>query len=491
MTNERRSAPLPWLFGVTVLAFWPTLLALPPHWLAFSEYGFVIAALVSWLMWRDRHRLGIDAGEPARELFPMLAIVSLVWMVARVMDIGTIHQTLFYCLIFGWVIAVFGRPAFKVAAPIAATALIAAPFWDAGVPALQRVAVIVTGLITRLGGVEAEIGAYTIAISTGTFEVEAGCSGLGYLMVSMTLGAVYAHLFVRGWRTQAKVILVAVASALLTNWIRISALVFVGEATAMQSSLIADHVLFGWIVFTVMLVPAYLAIRWVERRDGAAISQVAPKSRDHSLSHHPGVARLSAARLATGMTIVGPLIYMAVSILPRSTEIDGSPEVFGFASTVDVRATDLPQWTPDFLGIDERADWLAVPPEPSGVTVTASRFWYVQQHPGEELIQGHNRIAPDSLTAATQFVVVSPSASRIVLETVLFEEGSPRIVWSWYRVGGQETPFGRNAKLLEVWAWLTRSGPSELVTLSAACDPENCEAAVGALRASIQSAGGG
>lgn len=491
MIDATRRDLVPWFFLVTFVAFWPTLFALPRHWNSYNEHGWVVAALVGWLVWRDRRRISAHAGKPLADLIPLLALGSVVWLLARVVNVDAVHQTMFGLLLFGWAVMVFGRSSLRFVGPIAATALIAAPLWDMGVPLLQRAAVIVTGLITTVGGVDAEIGAYTIGISTGVFVVETGCSGLNYLMVSLTLGAIYGHLFVEGWRTQLKVIAVAAGTALLSNWIRISALVFVGEATAMQSSLITDHLLFGWVVFTVMLVPAYVVVRRVEIRAGSTPALRADVDVDGSATPEKSTndaRRLRAARAATLATVVGPALYLVFSVLPRPVDVDRSAAVFRFSDAVEVRETASAPWTPDFQGIDARADW-HVTAHDSDVPLTGSRFWFLDQAQGEELVQGSNRIASDSLTVSSQYVSAGPGGSRIVRETVLYSDGAPRVIWSWYRVAGRDTPFARNAKLLEFWAWLTRSGPSELVTVSAPCNPDSCEAAAIALREAVAPGG--
>lgn len=499
-TEKPRSIPLPAaLFLVTVAAFWPTLVALPGHWNSYNEHGWVVAGLVTWLIWRDRQRIADVAGVPDTDLFPVLGLGSVAWLLARVMGIDTIHQTLFILLVFGWAMAVFGRSARSVVVPIAATAMIAAPIWDLTEPLLQRAAVVVTGAITAIGGVEAEIGAYTIGIATGTFIVEAGCSGLNYLLVSVTLAATYVHLFVSDTGTRIRVILVAICTALVSNWIRISALVFVGDATAMQSPLIDDHLLFGWAIFTVMLVPGYFAVRWVERRSEGVVETRAAATGSKGMTSEgmtsegvtseglrseavPGSSRrLRAARVATIATVAGPVVYMVLGILPRPSTVELSPDVFAVSPSVQLSAAEEPSWTPTYQGIDGRADWVASTVD-AAIPVHASRFWFVDQRQGEEMVQGANSMAPDSLTVTSHFVSVGGQSSRIVQETVFYDVGAPRVAWSWYRVAGRETPFARNAKLLEVWAWLTRAPPSELLTLSAPCDPDSCESAARALR---------
>ena len=96
-----------------------------------------------------------------------------------------------------------------------------------------------------------------------------------------------------------------------------------------------------------------------------------------------------------------------------------------------------------------------------------------------------NAIAPDSLFVTERFVGPIGTSRRIVREAVVRTAGAPRVVWYWYRVGGVDTAFPIQAKLLEIISFFRRSAASELITMSVECQEDDCTEAANTLRAAV------
>jgi EpsI family protein len=239
--------------------------------------------------------------------------------------------------------------------------------------------------------------------------------------------------------------------------------------------MLEDHLWQGWVIFTLLMVPTYFAVRRIEKRDSG-------RPRTPGLvpaAHDP--ARVPRAMGAGAMALLGPILLVGVGLMPSAGELDRDPEVF---DVNDAWATtpSAESWTPDFQGIDERAEW-AVSVEDT--RIEATRFYFRDQRHGEELIQWGNVIAPDSLLVSERLIGPIGVDRRLVREAVLFSEDAPRIAWYWYRVAGFDTAFPSKAKLLEILAFFRRSPAAELVVMSAACEPDNCRDAAIALRAAV------
>ncbi|MDX1494811.1 MAG: exosortase [Longimicrobiales bacterium] len=503
--------PMLGLILLTALAaFFPTVASFPPTWNAsYQEHGFFVGGLVLWLLWRDRHRIMASAGKGIPDLLPVLGLLSLTWLFAMVMNVRLVHQLVFWAIATTGALALFGWRARRPILVTAATFLLAIPFWSVFTPVLQRMTTIMSGAIAKAGGVEAVIREDTISISTGTFLVESGCSGMNYLMGGLVLGAFYAHLFTDRWQTQAKIVAVAGAMSIIGNWIRVAVLVFLGEATAMQSPYIEDHLWQGWAIFTLLMIPTYFIARQIEERDAARYADgTAGESRDEAPgaestetgeswmeaegtdataadapAQSPTPQALRRRALQTvAVAVVGPVLFYVVGALPRGGEVERDPGIFGLAPewTVAERDARSSVWGPDFQGYDERALWTARGPQG---TVHAARYYFQDQRQGEELIQYNNRIAADSLMAADRIIGPIGPEGRFVHEAVVRDAESPRVVWYWYRVGGFDTPFEFKAKLLEIVAFFRRLPAAELVVLDAVCAPDDCTDAAMALRA--------
>jgi len=475
------------LFVVLLLAFWPTLATFYGTWArSYQEQGFFIAGLTLWLVWRYRDHVRRWPREETRTLLPVAAALSLAWMLAVIMNVTVVHQLLLVLTLAAWAFATFGPRARVPILATAATFLLAIPFWGVANPVLRRATTLMSGAIARAGGVTAVIRDDTITIASGTFLVEAGCSGINYFMAGLTLGAFYAHIFTDRWQTQLKLVALAGGAAIVGNWIRVAVLVLIGEASQMQSPLIYDHLWQGWAIFTILMIPTYFLIRRIERRDAARAA--GRPSAPASGTFDPSRPRRAA--MAGAFAIVGPVLYVGLGVVPKVGDLDRSPDVLGVSDrwTVTERASGDLGWTPAFQAIDQRVQWTVALPD---VSVDAGRYYFADQRQGEEMIQYGNAVAPDSLLVSDRLIGPVGERRRYVREAIFFDSDTPREAWYWYRVAGVDTPFPTRAKLLEVVAFALRKPASELIMLSALCAPDDCAEAAQALRAALEGEPGG
>lgn len=494
---DRRALGL--ILLAALAAFWPTIASFPPTWNAsYQEHGFFVGALVLWLVWRDRHRVVETAERGIPDLLPVVGLISIGWLFAVIMNTRLVHQLAFWAVATVATLAIFGWKARRPILATSATFLLAIPFWSVLRPPLQRMTTVMSGAIGTLGGVEAEIGYDYIALSAGTLLVEEGCSGINYLMGGLVLGAFYAHLFARRWQTQVKIVALAGAMSIVGNWIRVAVLVFLAEATAMQSPYIEDHLWQGWAIFTLLMIPTYVLARRIEEADAerseaaatgvgwaaepTAVGPAAGPAAAESMGAVPEAAPLRRRAVRTSfVAVAGPILFFVLGAIPRGGDLDRSSGIFTLADGWSLTETS-DGWAPDFHGFDERTAWAGA--GPAG-TLQAARYYYQDQRQGEELIQYDNRIAPDSLVALDRIIGPVGPERRFVREAVVRDRETPRVVWYWYRVAGFDTPFEVKAKLLEILAFFRRHPAAELVVVDAECAPEDCTGAATTLRAAF------
>lgn len=485
-------------FLLLLAASWPTLASFPGTWAqSYQEHGFFVAAMVAWLLVRDRGKLGAAAGAAPGGWSPVLVMLSLAWMAAVVMNVRLVHQGLFVVLLTSWGLAALRRDARQVVLGIGLTALLAVPFWGVAVPVLQRATVLASGGGTRLLGISAEIGRDYVAISSGTFLIEEGCAGLNYLMGGLVLGAAYGHLFAKRWQTQLRIVALFGAMAIVGNWIRVAALIVLGEVTAMQSPYIQNHLWQGWLVFSLLMIPTFALARRIElRNDGRAqpapSESAAVSASDGPAAVGPSAAPVTIRRLpysarAGAFAALGPGLFTVLSLIPRGTEIDSDVSSIGVSPSWTAEARPAGSgWSPAFQGVDAVRGWGLL----AGDTqVEVARHYFIDQRQGEELVQFDNRIAPDSAVVGRRLFGPVGNPSRFVNETVIIDGGVGRLVWHWYRVAGVDTWSGARAKLLEIPSFIIRHPAAELVTLTATCAPNDCTAAASALAAALGNAG--
>jgi exosortase A len=128
------------------------------------------------------------------------------------------------------------------------------PFWGVLVPLLQNISVAAVTYMMSFTGVPTYVEAEMITIPAGVFEIADGCSGLRYMIVSLAIGSLFIFLNIRDTKRAALFLSLTILGALLTNWIRITALILIGEYTNMESSLMADHNTFGWYLYVPFMI---------------------------------------------------------------------------------------------------------------------------------------------------------------------------------------------------------------------------------------------
>jgi exosortase A len=123
------------------------------------------------------------------------------------------------------------------------------PFWGVLTTPLQNISVFVVNFIMNMTTVPVYVEQQFVHIPAGIFEIADGCSGLRYLIISLAISSLYAFLYLRSIKNIVLFTGVAILGALITNWLRISALIIIGHNTDMTSSLMTDHNMFGWYLY--------------------------------------------------------------------------------------------------------------------------------------------------------------------------------------------------------------------------------------------------
>lgn len=123
------------------------------------------------------------------------------------------------------------------------------PLWGLLTNLLQNISVMAVTYMMSFTGIPTYVEAQFITIPAGVFEIADGCSGLRYIIVSLAISSLFIFLYINNTKKALIFLSIAIVGALITNWIRITALILIGEYTQMQSSLMEDHNTFGWYLY--------------------------------------------------------------------------------------------------------------------------------------------------------------------------------------------------------------------------------------------------
>jgi len=123
------------------------------------------------------------------------------------------------------------------------------PVWGVLTIPLQYISIFAVNVMMGFTNIPVFVEQEFVQIPSGVFEIAGGCSGLRYLLTSLAISSLFSFLYLRTTKNTIIFIAVAIFGALLTNWLRISALIVIGHQTEMTSSLMDDHNMFGWYLY--------------------------------------------------------------------------------------------------------------------------------------------------------------------------------------------------------------------------------------------------
>lgn len=263
LDNFPRALPYLLVTGVAIAIFFPTWYRLTEIWLEFEQviaHGLATAIIFIGLLLIHPPKpsnSGAAINRPHLVLGALFLIgVTLVWGLLELVRIDTLAFLILPVGVVAVSWALLGLHRTLSFAPYVMVLALSLPFWADIVPALVALASIVVGEWVRWFGMTALIEGSSITLPYGRLLIADGCSGIRYFAISILLAMMTSILNdyrCKGW---AITVSLAILIALLANWVRITILVVVAYETNMESELLTDHEMMGWIVFAAFVFPA-------------------------------------------------------------------------------------------------------------------------------------------------------------------------------------------------------------------------------------------
>ncbi|RYY77027.1 MAG: exosortase/archaeosortase family protein [Gammaproteobacteria bacterium] len=263
-SSFRTSLQLSALLAILILSFHSTALSLYSRWIKFDQslsHGLPTVAIFTFLLWKITATSGTrDQTSLNWFLTISLGVLSIIWYLVEAINLQLASAALLLALFALYIASSFSLKTARQLLPLIAMFLFTIPVWGELTDVLVEISSFVVGRAVEIIGITALIEGNNILIPSGIIQIAEGCSGLRYLTISLLLA--YILSLINGYNLRQSIVALIVGTllGLLTNWIRIIALVVIGYNTNMQSSLMHDHEMFGWILFSLIILPAlYLA----------------------------------------------------------------------------------------------------------------------------------------------------------------------------------------------------------------------------------------
>jgi EpsI family protein len=425
----------------------------------------LLVVIALWLAIRAVRAEAAPAAPDARPWLwlALLALLSAAWLVAFRAGIQVMHQAMLPLLVWLAVRLVLGRRIALVSAVPIGLLYSAIPVWHVAIPALQAMTVAVVSTLLRIVGVPAYVEGDFVTIRSGVFHVEDGCAGLHYFIVAATLAVLYGELRGDGRRVRAWLFALALALALVSNWLRVFIIITAGYLTDMQSYLVrVDHATFGWAVFALaMIVFLLLGRLWPPRE----LSRTAAGFTGDALRNTARVLPWAALAIA-----LGPAWALFVPVRAAAAPNVSMPAAI--AGWDGPREFCQGRWRPQYPAADLRQQREF---SRGGQAVCVYIASFLSQHQDKELIGYWSALYPPESEVVSS--AVREAAGRRVNEVQLGDaRAADRIVWYSYVVGAREMRRGVEAQFSYAFGTLSGAPASSVYAISMPCVPD-CAAA--------------
>ena len=443
-------------FMVPFLLYFDTAKSMVAIWDSSETFahGYIILPITIWLIWRRREVFAELPPQPCWPALLLLVLVGFGWLLARMGEVQVVMQYAFVAMIPVIALAILGRRLSSSLAFPLLFLLMAVPFGEIFINPLISFTADFTVWALQTTGIPVLRNGTRFEIPSGSWSVVEACSGVRYLISSVTLGWLYAYLTYRSNKRRAVFMLFAILVPILANGMRAYMIVMIGHLSSMTLAVGVDHIIYGWLFFgLVMFVLFWVGSYWRQDQDTPAAATGTPVSVAVSAVAPTRTAPIIAMAVAIAVTaVIWPLYAhysdrVTLNDAPVKLEriaID-SPAAFAFTS-----------WAPRFVAADARFDGVfkaAADAKPDAKPVGLTILYYRNPRNGKAVISSSNQLTGEKDEAhqlrSTDRSEALGDRTLGLRETIVQTPTGKLLVWQWYWVGGRFIANNYIGKLLQ------------------------------------------
>ncbi len=206
-------------------------------------HGFLVPPIVLWLVWRQRHVIAMQTPQPAIGAFAFIACAAFFWLVGDLAAVNAVTQLALVALLVLVVPAVLGwSVARSIIFPLGFL-FFAVPIGEFLMPQLMAWTADFTVLALRLSGIPVYREGLQFVIPSGNWSVVEACSGMRYLIASLTVGTLFAYLNYKSTKRRLVFVLVSMLVPVVANWMRAYIIVMLGHVSGNKLAAGVDHLI--------------------------------------------------------------------------------------------------------------------------------------------------------------------------------------------------------------------------------------------------------
>ena len=420
------------------------------------NHAFLIFPIAGYLIWLRREELRQVTPTPFLWGLLPLAAGALLWLVGSAAFALVIQEFALIVMIQALAVTILGPRVSRLLAFALFYLFFAVPAGEFLVPPLQDFTAAFIVSFLRIMSIPVFHDGVFITIPTGSFEVAEACAGLRFLIATLALGFLFAHLSYRSWWRRLAFILLCVGVPVLANGLRALGIVVLAFYTDNKIAVGVDHIIYGWgffafITIILLLVGMTFSDRGYDDDDDQSAPET-PVATDAGWSV-PVWKTVVAGVVAVGAAAAAPAYWAAISAFDgdgRSYKL-AVPDVTGSWRPEADAVEDL---RPKFKGVDaEHLSRLNNGPE----SLIYYVGYYARQRQDGELVNSSNTLVGQKnwqrAGRGTTKITVEGVELRAPYVRFVSRDGA-RVAVYWYWVDSRFVATPQLAKLLQAKAML-------------------------------------
>ena len=449
-----------------IALFWFDVWNAVSVWWIYETYShcFLIIPISAWLIWRRRDIIAQLTPVVAPKALFLAPPVMLLWLVGNFATINEFRQFAVVGFLEIATLTLLGPAVFRAILFPALYLFFLVPFGQYLIPPMQGFATWFTDAGLSLLGVPHYTEGTTIELTNGRFEIAEACAGLRFLIATLALGVLFAHISYCKWYKSALFLVACIVVPLIGNGLRCLGIIELAHLTNNEIATGADHIIYGWIFNTAILL--VLMLIGLSFRDLHVSAE--PMRRQGALQSNVSRFPVAVAAVATATLVsIGPAFAMWHDQRPVSV----NPEVL-------TDRLNLPGWTEKASGSWHPAfgaDSVLMTTFvvwPNEKPIDAAIAYFARNRPGRSLIATTNHVWDDQWHETESRALTARFGAEPVRlnEAIIASASEQRLVWWTYWMDNQFTTSATTIKLLELKTALSGNEAAALIAFSTPID---------------------
>jgi exosortase A len=461
------------LLAWATFLYWDTAAGMVSIW-ARSEtftHGFLVLPIVLWLVWRQRETLLARSPAPSLMILPLILAAGFAWLLGSLAAVNAATQFAYVALLVLCVVALIGPTASLLIAFPLLFSFFAVPVGEFLMPQLMAWTADFTVVALRLSGIPVYREGLQFVIPSGNWSVVEACSGVRYLIASLTVGTLFAYLSYRSTFRRVVFVLVSILVPVLANWLRAYIIVMLGHLSGNKLAAGVDHLIYGWLFFGVVIMLMFMiGARWAE-------APAAPETRATDEAQTPRHA-VSVAWLGTATALMALLLWLPTAVFSGiESKTSTGPLLVkapAFANGWQAATDANVAFKPAFQNTSAETNALYAK---GGQTVGLYLGLYRNQNQERKMVSSSNALVGGNGTnwvqtaSASREVQMAGKPHEVRTASLRASPGADSgnsgqlAVWQIYWVGGTLTSSDYLAKAYSAWYRLTGRGDDSAVLI--------------------------